>query len=170
MFCYTIFRKSAEWQMELTQTFNRTLVSVRRPPFRPPGLSKGPNRTLNFSGWRLPRGTRVEIFGTFPYLTDPVQLGLFYKHLCNLFIDLFIESSFSSISSSSSLSHPNCKSSGADIFREYHPTPCITCQISHITSYGLVMLLARTHGKTLYHGIDKDSWYTHELMVLTTPF
>ena len=41
--------------------------------------------------------------------------------------------------------------------------------MSHVTSHGLVMLLARTHGKTLSHGIDKDSWYRHGLMVLTTP-
>ena len=31
------------------------------------------------------------------------------------------------------------------------------------------MLLAKTQGMDWTHGIDKDPWYKHGLMVLTTP-
>ena len=68
-------------------------------------------------------------------VTDPVQPGLFYNHLCPL-IDWLSDSSFSS-NIFQTLSIPNRKSYGAEIFRDCSShTMChvsrIMCHLSHV--------------------------------------
>ena len=69
-------------------------------------------------------------------LTDPVNLGLFFKNLC----DSLSRWSFCSESSRHCLSK-NVRVRELKFWENDHPPPCVTCHVSHVTCHIFIYFL-----------------------------